>query len=237
MRQLVTLAVLLVPAAVSAQAVQQPAAPRTLAVSAVGTVELEPEQGVITLAVESEAAGARAAAEANARRMTQLMAALRRAGVPDRQVRTVTYELRPEYAREQRGVEPPRIVGYRAVNMVQVTVDPVARMGAVIDAAIGSGANRVANIRFQLRDPHAAHAEASAIAMRHARRQAEAIAAAAGEQLGPAMSITTTAFMPPQPPLPFARADMAMAVEAATPVEGGTLTVMANVHVVYRLKD
>jgi uncharacterized protein YggE len=109
-------------------------------------------------------------------------------------------------------------------------------MGAVIDAAIGSGANRVANIRFQLRDPHAAHVEAAAIAMRHARRQAEAIAAAAGEQLGPAMSITTTAFMP-QPPLPFPRADMAMAVEAATPVEGGTLTVMANVHVVYRLMD
>jgi uncharacterized protein len=234
MRTMILLAALLVPAAASAQQPVEP--PRTLTVNSTGTIEREPEQGIVLLAVESEAPTAQAAAAANAQRMTQLAAALRRAGIADRNVRTLSYELRPEYAREDRGREPPRIVSYRAVNMVQVTVDTVARMGGIIDTAIGSGANRVANIRFQLRDPHAAHIEASTMAMRNARRQAEAMAEAAGERLGPAMSINTGGYMPPPgPQMAYARAEMMQ--DASTPIEGGVLTVSASVNVVYRLLD
>ena len=157
MRKLVAaLALSIVPAVAAAQ--QPPPSaeqPRTITVNASGTVEREPEQGVVLLAVESEAANARAAADANAQKMTQLLTALRRSRLTDRQIRTVSYELRPEYERRERGQEPPRIVSYRAVNMVQITVDTVARLGSVIDAAIAAGANRVANIRFQLRDANA----------------------------------------------------------------------------------
>jgi uncharacterized protein len=234
MRYLALTLLLLVPGTVLAQ--QPTEAPRTLSVNAVGLIEREPEMGVIVLAVESEAPTARAAAEANAARMTQLTAALRRAGVPDRSIRTLSYELRPEYSREDRGREPPRIVAYRAINMVQATVDTVARMGGIIDAAIGSGANRVSSIQFRLRDPHAAHIEAVSQAMRNARREAEAIAEAAGERLGPAHTINTGGYMPrPQPA--YARADVMMAEAMETPIEGGTLTVIANVNVVYRLLD
>lgn len=227
---------LLLPAAGTAQEQGDP--PRTITVSAQGTIEREPEEGVVTLAVESEAEDARAAAEANAERMTQLTAALRRAGVPASNIRTISYELRPEYRRqvEQRN-EPPVIAGYRAINMVQVTVDTVSAMGRIIDTAIASGANRVANIGFRLRDPHAAHIEAVAIAMRNARREAEAIAEAAGERLGRALSINTGGYYapPPAPPMYARGMEMDMAAAAPTPVETGTLTVMANVNVVYEL--
>jgi uncharacterized protein len=235
MRNLVCVALLLVPAVAQAQQ-PPPVEHRTLHISATGTLEREPEQGVVMLAVESEAPTAQAAASANAQRMTQLVTAIRRAGIPDNQIRTVSYELRPEYASEDRGRAAPRITGYRAINMVQVTVDTVARVGGVIDAAIGSGANRVTNIRFQLRDPQAAHLEASAIAVRNARRQAEAIATAAGERLGAVHTISTSGFSGPPQPM-YARQEMAMAADFATPVEGGTLTVVAHVNVVYRLLD
>lgn len=234
---LLTAMMLVAPAALPAQERPDNPPPRTITVSAQGTIEREPEQGVVTLAVESEATDARAAADANAQRMTQLMAALRRAGVPDRNIRTVSYELRPEYRRqiEQRN-EPPQIAGYRAINMVQVTVDTVSGMGRIIDTAIDSGANRVANISFRLRDQHAAHIEAAALAMRNARREAEAIADAAGERLGPALNISTGGYYaPPPPPMPmYARAEMDMQA-AQTPVETGTLTVIATVTVVYQL--
>ncbi|HEX6306999.1 MAG TPA: SIMPL domain-containing protein [Longimicrobiales bacterium] len=233
-RYMIGLMLLAVPAAAAAQ--ETPDRPRTLTVSTTGTIEKEPEIGVVMLAVESEAPNARAAAEANAERMTQLVTALRRAGVPERDIRTVSYELRPEYARQtERTEEPPRIAGYRAINMVQVTVDTVARLGGIIDTAIGSGANRVMNVSFRLRDAHAAHIEAAAIAMRNARREAEALAEAAGERLGPALNITTGGYHTPPPPMPvYAAREMDMAV-AATPVETGTLTVVATVNVVYQL--
>jgi uncharacterized protein len=232
------LSLLVVPGLAGAQQTQEQ--PRTIAVSAVGTVEREPEQGVAVLAVESEASTARAAADANAQKMTELMAALRRSRLTDRQIRTVSYELRPEYERRERGTEPPRIVSYRAVNMVEITVDTVARLGAIIDAAIGAGANRVTSIRFQLRDAHAAHVEAVQIAMRNARREAEAVAQAAGQRLGPPLNINTGGFQPPPPPpMPAYRMDAVemAAAQAVTPMESGTLTVTANVHVVYRIDN
>ncbi|HSJ09949.1 MAG TPA: SIMPL domain-containing protein [Longimicrobiales bacterium] len=238
MKTMILAALLAMPAALSAQ--QQPVEqPRTLTVNGTATVEKEPEQGVVLLAVESEAPGAREAAEANATKMSQIIPALRRAGVAERNIRTTSYELRPEYARQQNNEQAPRIAGYRAINMVQVTVDTVARMGAVIDAAISTGANRVANISFRLRDARAAHLEAVAQAMRNARREAEIIAEAAGEVLGPAHSIHTGGFAPPAPPpMPYARMDMVEMQQAApTPIEAGTLTVMAHVTVVYRLAD
>lgn len=233
-RRMLLLPLLLLPVAVQAQ--QPDDDRRTLTVSATGTVEKEPEEGIVLLAVESEAQSADAAAAANAERMERLLQALRRAGVRDRNIRTVSYELRPEYTRPtERTDQPPRIAGYRAVNMVQVTVDTVARLGGVIDAAIANGANRVANISFRLRDPHAAHIEASAIAIRNARREAEALAEAAGERLGPAISITTGGYHAP-PPMPMyaGRAEMDVAL-ASTPVETGTLTVAATVNIVYQL--
>lgn len=235
MRWTLCMALLLLPAGLAAQAGQPAESPRTIVVSGVGSVEREPDQGVIVVAVESEAPAARAAAEANAARMTQLVAALRRANVAERNIRTISYELRPDYARDETGREPARIVGYRAINMVQVTVDEVARLGGVIDAAIAAGANRVQSIQFQLRDRHAAHLAALAVALQNARREAEALAAAAGERLGPPITITSGGFAPVPPPMPYARADMEMAM--ATPIEAGTLNVMANVHVIYRLLD
>jgi uncharacterized protein len=231
---LVTL--LLVPSAAWAQ--QQPEQPRTLHVTAQGMIEREPEQGVVLLAVESEAANARAAADENATRMTQLVAALRGAGIPDRRIRTLSYELRPEYSRDTpRNEQPQRIVGYRAVNMVQVTVDTVARMGGIIDTAIGAGANRVASVSFRLRDPHAAHLEAVALAIRNARREADAVAEAAGERLGPPLNINTGGYNAPPPPMPmYARGgDMLQEMAMSTPVETGTLTIVAMVNVVYTL--
>lgn len=236
MRTIMTVAAcLLLPVAAAAQ---EAAPPRTLTVSSSGTVEREPEQGMVLLAVESEAQNAKAAAEANAAKMSQLVAALRRAGIVDRHIRTLSYELRPEYAQQVRDREPPRIAGYRAVNMVQVTVDTVARMGGIIDVAIGSGANRVASISFRLRDYMAAHIEAVAQAMRNARREAEAVAAAAGERLGSALSINTGGYAPP--PAPMYRGDamvMEQAALAPTPVESGVLTVTGQVTVVFRLLD
>ncbi|MEX0907778.1 MAG: SIMPL domain-containing protein [Gemmatimonadota bacterium] len=237
MKKLVCLALLLMPAGLAAQ--QPEETQRTLHVNSTGSVEREPEQGVVLLAVESEAVGAQQAAEANATKMAELMAALRAAGVPDRQIRTVSYELRPEYSQQVDNREPPRITSYRATNMVQVTVDSVSRMGSIIDAAISNGANRVASISFQLRDYRAAHLEAVGNAVRNARREAEIVAEAAGERLGPAVTISTGGYAPPQPPMPMRSYSMDAMQGAAAPtsIEGGTLTVTAHVSIVYSLLD
>lgn len=232
---------LMVPLAVTAQE-REREPERTVTVSATATIEREPEKAVLLLAVESQGPTARAASEANATKMTAVIAALRKAGIPEREIRTVSYELHPQYApppdrpRPTDTPQAPKIVGYRAINMVQVGIDPVARVGAIIDAAINAGANRVANLTYELRDPDVARRDALRLAVEKARGEAQVMAEAAGQRLGPPLNMSTTYYAPPR----YAgRVMMDMAQESLaappTPIEPGMLSVSATVNVTFRL--
>ncbi len=201
----------------------------SVVVTATGTVEAQPDQATLLLAVETVASDAQDAANRNAEKMQHIMDALHRAGVAADHIRTIDYHLEPQYRQppsmpnatpEQ---QQPKIVGYRASNMVQVTLDDVARVGAAIDAGIGAGANRVANLDFGLKDPSRAHIEALRRAMVSARAQAEALAAAAGHTLGDPIQISMAGVGPG--PVYAARMEAA----APTPIQPGTTRVSATV--------
>ncbi|HEY8552407.1 MAG TPA: SIMPL domain-containing protein [Thermaerobacter sp.] len=238
MRRLAVLLPLLLPA--TAQAQEQPRwepTARTVTVTATGTAERPPDQALLSLAVESTGRTAQAASQANAEKMEALVSALRRAGIPGDRIRTTSYQLHPEYATPRPGSDrEPEITGYRAMNMVQVEIDQIDRVGAVIDAAIGTGANRIAGLQFRLRDPEPARREALRNATLAARAQAEALASAAGQRLGPLLALSTGPITPP--PRPFMAAEArALAVDvASTPIEPGTLTMTATVSAVYQLE-
>jgi uncharacterized protein len=185
--------------------------------------------------VESFAATAGEATQANNARVQSVLAALRQQNIPAERIRTVGFELFPEYARERPldQEQQPRVIGYRARNTLRVQVEPLARAGAVIDAAIGAGANRVAGLNFELADPEEARSTALREAVRRARAEAETIAAAMGETLGPVQDVSTTGLVPIPTPVPMARA-VAME-QIAVPIEPGRLEITAHVTVVYRL--
>ncbi len=226
---------LALPAAVAAQEAEDP---RTLTVSATAEVEREPDQATLSLAVETEGETAAVAAQRNAEAMEAVVAAIRGAGIARDRIRTQGYQLHPVYARATREDVEPRITGYRALNTVRVEIDSIARVGRVIDAAIGAGANRVSGLVFGLRDYESAQREALQRAVEMARVEAEVIASAAGERLGPPLSIHSGGVARPvSGPMYDMRAMAVEAMAAPTPVEGGTLTVMASVTIVYRLES
>jgi hypothetical protein len=232
---LLLLLALLLPAPLRAQ---EPGPPNTVTVSATGVVQREPDRAKLLLSVESFAGTAQEAAARNAERMDALLAALRRVGLDPDDIRTVSYSLDPEYDFRQDAPRQPgedRIIGYRARNTVEVTIDAIDRVGTIIDAAIQAGANRVLGISFELRDPDAARREAIAIAVGKARAEAEAVAAAVGRPLGPVLSVSTTGSFPV--PVPMYRMDAVQAARAvATPIEPGTLEVAASITIVYALE-
>ena len=214
---------------------------RTVTVSTQASVTREPDRAVIMLAVESQAETAEEAAATNAELMTRVLAAVREAGIPERQIRTTSYALHPVYSQpnhREMGPEPfePTIIGYRAMNMVRVEVDDIPATGGVIDAALNAGANRVDGVSFELRNGDTAYNEALGNAIRKARAQADAAAQAAGQTIGPPLNIAVGGgYMPPPAPMMYREAVMAAGADMRTPVQPGTLEVHASVTITYEL--
>lgn len=226
-------------AATGSAAAQQPPAAQareqSIRVTGVGEARARPDQAMADFAVETQAATAQAAAAENAQRMERVIAALVRAGVPRDRIETRDYNVFPDYDPQPRpDTTEPRIRGYRVMNTVAVTLNEIDRVGTVIDAALAAGANRVNGVRFGLRDPQAFRQRAIDDAVRRARSDGEALAAALGVQLGMVREAYTADVGAVQPVM-MERMQMADASGASTPINPGETTVRATVVVVYAI--
>jgi uncharacterized protein YggE len=207
-----------------------PAPLSSIRVSGDARVSARPDRVQIDLGVQTVAVQSQAAAAGNARALDAVLAAVRSAAGPTGQLRTVSYSLSPNYQYHPNGGEPT-ITGYTAVNVVEVTLDDLGRMGDVIDAATRAGANRVQGIQFTLRDQDAVRAEALRQAAQRARAEAEVLAGALNLKIVRVLTVEETSpqIVPVRMFKAAARAMAGGAAEAPTPVESGTLDVSAQV--------
>jgi uncharacterized protein YggE len=124
-----------------------------------------------------------------------------------------------------------RIRGYVVRNQIEVRIDDLDKVPAVIDAANTSKASGLSIIgpRFDLKSRAAAEHEALRHAVENALSRAQAIAAGARRSLGPIVRIeeqTTSSDIPfPRPQMMSARA----ADRPETPITPGEIEVRANV--------
>ena len=162
-------------------------APAAIRVTGEARVSTRPDRVQIDIGVTTRALRSEEAAAQCARQVDAVLAAVRKATGPAAELKTVSYTLNPVYQYRQH--EEPTLTGYVAVNLVQVTLDDLTRMGAVIDAATQSGANQVQGIQFTLRDQDTVRAAALRQAATRARAEAEALAAALGLRIVRVLSV------------------------------------------------
>jgi uncharacterized protein YggE len=124
------------------------------------------------------------------------------------------------------------VQGYTASNMLTVRVRDMAKMGAVLDAAIADGANTLNGLTFGLQNPRPSEDEARKAAVADAMARAKLIAEAAGAKLGPIVSITEGGMSEPMPGVMFKAAD-----SMAVPVAGGEVELSASVTMVFQLGE
>jgi uncharacterized protein YggE len=204
----------------------------TLNLAAYGETRAAPDMATINLGVSTEAATAAEAMRANAARMTAVIAALRKAGIAQKDIQTSGLNLNPQYVYEQN--EPPKLRGYQAANQVTVTVHDLARLGAAVDATVNAGANQVNGISFGLDDPTAAENAAREAAVKALSAKAELYARATGHKVGRLVTLSEGGGYSPQPPMPvmaMARMDKA----ESTPVAPGEMRVRIDVTGLYEL--
>lgn len=205
----------------------------SLNLSAYGEVKIQPDMASITFGVVTEAPTAAEAMRLNAERMRQVTAALRRAGIAERDVQTSGLNLSAQYDYQQN--EPPRLRGYQASNRVTVNIYDLTKVGSTADAVVAAGVNQIDGVSFGLRDPKTAENQARQMAVRALQEKAALYAQALGQPLGQIRSLTEGGGYAPRPPMPMyaARAVAMDAGSAETSVSGGELTVRIDITGVY----
>lgn len=189
------------------------------------SVKRAPDQAWVSIAAESRAANPSDAQRAAAEAMKSVDSALSRAGIPNDAIRTTGYTLQPdmEYVNGR-----SRVRGYIARNQVEVRVDDLRKLGAVLDAAGGAGATSVAGLRFDVKDRESVERDALRLAVRDALARARAIASGAGATLGPIVRIDEIS--EPGPPGIYPIAQRMSANEAVqTPISPGELEIRGQV--------
>ncbi len=232
---LVIMLALISPALAIAQATPQSTPVPTIDVTGNAEVRANPDRATVDVAVETHGDTAAKAASENARRSQKVADALKAALGSSGKIQTGSYNLMPDY-RQKPGEIEARIIGYRAVNMVTVETTALDRVGPLIDAAIGAGANRIDSVSFTLRDQSGPRNDAIAKAAADAMGQARALAAALGVKLKRVLHASTTAEPRPIRFMSFGAARMAAAPSEPTPISPGQITVPATVNLTYEIE-
>ncbi len=196
---------------------------RSITATGSGTVNAVPDRAQFSFGVQAQARTASAALEAADAQLQRVVSALRQAGIAAADVQTEQLSVSPRTNDE--GVE---ILGFTAVTSVSARVRDLDRAGAVVDAAVGAGANTVYGPSLVRSNQDALYRNALRAAYADARAKADALAGAAGVTLG-AMTATVEGGAGA---MPFAtgRAEDASAIAK---IEPGTQEIQATVTVTF----
>jgi len=209
----------------------EPTSTGTIVVSGTGRVAVRPDVADLRLGVTVAKPTVEAARGEAAATMDAILRAVDGAGVARADVRTAMLSVQPRY--DYRDGRAPVLTGYEIANVVEVSVRDLSALGDVIDATLTAGATSMDALSFRLADPRPAEREARRQAMAEARSRADVLAEAAGVTVQGVSDIVEG--QPVRPPGPVAKAErMALAADAGTPVEAGTLEVAVTVSVTYR---
>ena len=225
-------AAIALPAAASA-ADSQPS-PRII-VTGEGEATVAPDMAMLSLSVMREAKTARAALDANNDAMASVIAAMKAAGIAERDLQTAGIQIAPRYNYDNKpdGSQEANLVAYQVTNTLSVRVRDIDKTGEILDKAVSLGVNQGGGISFTNENPAATVAEARKKAVADAIAKAKTLAQAAGVSVGRVLEITDQDVA--RPPMPM-NAKAFDAARASVPVQAGENSYHVQVNVVFELK-
>ena len=195
------------------------------------SVAAVPDMATIRTGVTNQGKTAKETSDANAKSSNALVAALRAAGIADKDIQTSGLSLSPTYENtlsSGRG----RINGFQASTQLAIKVREIPKLADMIDRVVTAGANDIGGIDFTVSAPSTRLDAARTDAVADARRKAEIYAKAAGVKLGRVLSLSE-GDVAPEPVFMEARA-----VRASAPaVMPGEKTLKLIVTISYELTN
>lgn len=207
--------------------------PRIVSLSGHGEVRSTPDLAFVTSGVVSQGATAAEALAANTKAMNDLFAALKGAGIDDKDIQTSNFSVQPRY--DYQNGQAPKLAGYDVSNTVTITLRKIDALGPLLDKLVQNGSNQISGVTFEVSKPEDAMDEARKLAAADAARKAKVYAQAMGIELGNIVQVSEGA--PSQPPMPMRGKVMMADAAAPVPVAAGEQTLAVDVNVIWEIKQ
>jgi len=212
------------------------AAQRTLNVTGAGEAYLTPDVAYINIGVHTEKPAASEAVTANNAQTAQVIAALTKAGIDPKDIRTTNFSIWPFDKFDPATGMSTGEKYYGVDNTVYVTIRKLESLGDLLDTLVTAGANSINSIQFDVADKTAAMKEARAAAMKNAQAQAQELADAAGVTLGKITSISFYDSTPSPVMDAYGKGGGGMGAASTVPIQPGQLTLTVTVSLSYEIK-
>ncbi len=221
------------PAAAAESSAREP----VISVAGEGRSTMAPDMAVLTFSVVKQAKEAREALDQNNKAMSDVLAALKKGGIAERDLQTSGFSVQPQYSYPQNTdgeQKPPELIGYQVSNSLTVRVRDLSKLGDIIDQSVTLGVNQGGDIQFTNDKPDAAIEAARKDAVADAIKKARTLAEAAGVKLGNVIEINESG---PRPqPVPVYRAAMMKeSADSSVPVQGGETSYNVSVNVTFAI--
>ncbi|PKQ16571.1 MAG: hypothetical protein CVT67_04020 [Actinobacteria bacterium HGW-Actinobacteria-7] len=207
--------------------------PNSVTASGSGRVSATPDEATMNFGVNATSKNAQTALDQASAAAKKITSALAKQGVDKKDIQTSGVNLYPQQDSSSGRIQ---ITGYDANISVDVKLRDLSKVGDVITAAGNAGATSISGPSFQISEDSDFRASAIEKAVTDARKNAEAMAKAAGKSVGDVISISGSNVNVPGPLYDMAGAAKVDLSAGSVPVEPGQLDVTADITVVFELK-
>ena len=141
-----------------------------------------PDEASLTVGTQAKATTAKAAVAASKEKTERLLAAIRGAGIRERDIQTQGIQLSADYRYDRRpdGSGQQRLAGYVASNSVLIKTRDIDALTGLLDSLTAAGADTVYGPSFAIADPAPLRREARLRAMTRGEAEASEFARNAG---------------------------------------------------------
>lgn len=216
----------------------------TITVTGEGKATAMPDIATVDFSVQETAKQVTDAQTAATARANKALGAVKQAGVADKDVRTLSYNVSPQYSYPtpcpQGALCPsifgnaPTITGYQVSETVEVKVRDLAKVGGILESLGTLGVQNVSGPSFAVDDPSAVTAMARAQAINKAKTDAARLAEELGVSLGRIVNFSENTAAPY--PLYSASVSSARGAAVAPTLPTGENEYDANVSVTYEIR-
>ena len=211
----------------------------SISVNSSEKVTVVPDIAQVEYSVRTQASDAASCQQKNTESVSQVIGLLKSLNVDEASIQTSDYYMNPVY---NYSGNTPRVTGYEAITTLTVSDLPIDGLDEILSQSVSEGINTIRSITYQASKYDESYQQALTAAVASARQKAQALADAAGCQVGSVINIKETSGYSQERYSDSAltgryaaKQEMSLAMEDGTGIMPGEIQVEASIVVEYQI--